>query len=215
MTPGLGSRLTGKLLRKFGTPTDVFRASLTELEACHLPVVPARAIHTKLAHKDAEAELAQVRTLGCRLLNWSEPEYPQRLLEIYDPPPLLYVRGDVSLLNRHSISMVGTRRPTPYGNQIAERLGHDLAERGLVIVSEDRSAIRRGQVLDAVAVIADVAAHDPGAGAILWLAVPERHAAFHQAVIGLPTRLQPSPRGLRQEPRISGPHLASHVVRFS
>lgn len=135
MTPGLGSRLTGKLLRQFGSPTDVFRASLTELEACHLPVAPARAIHTKLAHKDAEAELAQVRTLGCRLLNWSEPEYPQRLLEIYDPPPLLYVRGDVSLLNRHSISMVGTRRPTPYGNQIAERLGHDLAERGLVIVS--------------------------------------------------------------------------------
>ena len=135
MTPGLGSRLTGKLLRQFGSPTGVFRASLTELEACRLPVVPARAIHAKLAHKDAEAELAQVRTLRCRLLNWSEPEYPQRLLEIYDPPPLLYVRGDMSLLNRHSISMVGTRRPTPYGNQIAERLGHDLAERGLVIVS--------------------------------------------------------------------------------
>ena len=135
MTPGLGSRLTGKLLRQFGSPTDVFRASLTDLEACHLPAAPARAIHTKLAHKEAEAELAQVRTLGCRLLNWSEPEYPQRLLEIYDPPPLLYVRGDINLLNRHSISMVGTRRPTPYGNQIAERLGHDLAERGLVIVS--------------------------------------------------------------------------------
>jgi len=135
MTPGLGSRLTGKLLRRFGSPTDVFRASLTELEACHLPAAPARAIHTKLAHKEAESELAQVRTLGCRLLNWSEPEYPQRLLEIYDPPPLLYVRGDASLLNRHSISMVGTRRPTPYGNQVAERLGHDLAAHGLVIVS--------------------------------------------------------------------------------
>ena len=87
------------------------------------------------AHKDAEAELAQVRKLGCRLLNWDEPEYPQRLLEIYDPPPLLYVRGDASVLNRHSISMVGTRRPTPYGNQVAERLGRDLAERGLTIVS--------------------------------------------------------------------------------
>ena len=135
MTPGLGSRLTGKLLRQFGSPTDVFRASLTELEACHLPTVPARAIQAKQAHKDAEAELAQVRSLGCRLLNWDEPEYPQRLLEIYDPPPLLYVRGDAGALNRHSISMVGTRRPTPYGNQVAERLGHDLAERGLSIVS--------------------------------------------------------------------------------
>jgi DNA processing protein len=135
MTPGLGSRLTGKLLRQFGSPQDVFRASLTELEACHLPSVPARAIQSKGAHKDAEEELAQVRKLGCRLLNWDEPEYPQRLLEIYDPPPLLYVRGEAGVLNRHSISMVGTRRPTPYGNQVAERLGHDLAERGLTIVS--------------------------------------------------------------------------------
>jgi DNA processing protein len=113
----------------------VFRASLTQLEACRLPSVPARAIHAKQAHKQAEEELARVRTMGCRLLNWDEPEYPRRLLEIYDPPPLLYVRGDAGALNRHSISMVGTRRPTPYGNQIAERLGHDLAARGLTIVS--------------------------------------------------------------------------------
>ena len=136
MTPGLGSRLIGKLLRQFGSPEHVFRASLRDLEACHLPSAPAQAIHLKRAYKDAEAELAQLRKLDrCRLLNWDEPGYPRRLLEIYDPPPLLYVRGDVGVLNRHSISMVGTRRPTPYGNQMAERLGHDLAERGLVIVS--------------------------------------------------------------------------------
>ncbi len=135
MTPGLGPRLAGKLLRQFGSPDGIFRASLTEIEACHLPVKPTRAIHSKVAHKEAEAEVARVRKLGCRVLNWDEPEYPQRLLEIYDPPTLLYVKGDASLLNRHSISMVGTRRPTPYGNQIAEKLGHDLAARGLVIVS--------------------------------------------------------------------------------
>jgi len=135
MTPGLGSRLTGKLLRQFGSPEGIFRASLTELEACRLPAAPAQAIKARTFHKEAEAELAEVRKLGCRLLNWDEPEYPQRLLEIYDPPPLLYVRGDASVLNRHSISMVGTRRPTPYGNQVAERLGRDLAERGLTIVS--------------------------------------------------------------------------------
>jgi DNA processing protein len=135
MTPGLGSRLTGKLLRQFGSPEGIFRASLTELEACRLPAAPAQAIKARSSHKEAEAELAEVRKLGCRLLNWDEPEYPQRLLEIYDPPPLLYVRGDASVLNRHAISMVGTRRPTPYGNQVAERLGRDLAEHGLTIVS--------------------------------------------------------------------------------
>src|ERR1700730_12504885 len=135
MTPGLGLRLTGKLRRQYGSPRELFAASLPNLKAGLLPAPPARAIQSKHAHKDAEEELAQVRKLGCRLLNWDEPEYPQRLLEIYDPPPLLYVRGDASVLNRHSISMVGTRRPTPYGVQVAERLGHDLAERGLTIVS--------------------------------------------------------------------------------
>lgn len=135
MTPGLGSRLTGKLLRQFGSPEGIFRASLTELEACRLPSAPARAIQSRSAHKEAEAELDRVRKLGCQLLNWDDPEYPRRLLEIYDPPPLLYVRGDAAALNRHSISMVGTRRPTPYGNQVAERLGRELAERGLTIVS--------------------------------------------------------------------------------
>ena len=57
------------------------------------------------------------------------------MLEIYDAPPLLYLRGDRHVLRRHAISMVGTRRPTLYGKLMAERLARDLAERGLVIVS--------------------------------------------------------------------------------
>src|SRR5260370_16592757 len=111
MTPGLGSRLTGKLLRQFGSPEGIFRASLTEPEACHLPSAPARAIQSRQARKDAEEELALVRKLGCGLLNWDEPEYPQRLLEIYDPPPLLYVPGDPTALNRPPISIVAPRTP--------------------------------------------------------------------------------------------------------
>jgi DNA processing protein len=135
VTPGLASRLTAKLLRAIGSPEAIFRASLTQLEACSLPPAVAQAVFSKAPLKDAEKELEKVRKDGCRLLNWEEPEYPQRLLEIYDPPPLLYARGDLSVLNRHAISMVGTRRPTPYGNQMAERLARDLAERGLAIVS--------------------------------------------------------------------------------
>src|SRR5258708_13250159 len=119
MTPGLGSRLTGKLLRQFGSPEGIFRASVTELEACRLPSAPAQAIHSRQARKDAEEELAQIRKLGCLLLNWDEPEYPQRLLEIYDPPPLLYVRGDPTLLTRHSPSLLAHQLPTPSGHQLA------------------------------------------------------------------------------------------------
>ncbi len=135
VTPGLGARLTARLLRNFDTPEAVFRAPLTALEACQLPASVAQAIASQAPVKAAEKELAEVKKLGVRLVSWDESEYPKRLLEIYDPPPLLYVRGDLQVLARHSISIVGTRRPTPYGNQMAERLGRDLADRGLVIVS--------------------------------------------------------------------------------
>jgi DNA processing protein len=135
LTSGLGARLAAKLLRHFGSPEEIFRASLTELEACQLPVAVAQAIFSKAALRNAEKELALVRKAGCQLIQWEESEYPKRLLEIYDPPPLLYVRGNVQVLNRHAISMVGTRRPTPYGNQIAERLARDLAEHGLIVAS--------------------------------------------------------------------------------
>ncbi len=135
VTPGLGSRLTARVLRTFGTPEAVFRASLTELEACHLPAVVAQAIHSQAPLKAAENELAQLKKLGCRLIHWREPEYSKLLLQIYDPPPLLYLRGDPAVLSRHALAIVGTRRPTPYGNQMTERLARDLADRGLVIVS--------------------------------------------------------------------------------
>ena len=135
LTPGLGARMAGKLLLEFGSPEAIFHASLTALEGQRLPAAVAQAIHTRQPLSDAAKELAQVQAAGCRLLTWDEPEYPRRLREIYDPPTLLYVRGNVELLGRHLISIVGARRPTPYGNQMAERLARDLAARGLVIAS--------------------------------------------------------------------------------
>ena len=135
LTPGLGARTAGKLLRKFGSPDEIFNASLTALEAQHLTAAVAQAIQSRRPLSDAARELAQAQAIGCRLLTWDEPEYPTRLREIYDPPPLLYVKGNVGLLNRHLISIVGARRPTPYGNQMAQRLAKDLADRGLVVVS--------------------------------------------------------------------------------
>ncbi len=136
LTPGLASRLSARVLRKFGSPDSVFRASLTDLESCKLPAEVAQAIVKKESFKRAEKELDGVRKIAnCSLLNWTEPEYPQTLLQIYDPPVLLYVRGDAQVLNLPSLSIVGTRRPTLYGTQMAQRLGRDLAARGLVIVS--------------------------------------------------------------------------------
>ncbi|MGB7174839.1 MAG: DNA-processing protein DprA [Candidatus Acidiferrales bacterium] len=135
LTPGLGARTAGKLLRAFGSPGAIFSASLTSLEAQQLPAAVAQAIHSRQPLSTAAKELAQTEAAKCRLITWDEPSYPQLLKEIYDPPPLLYLKGNAELLNRHAIAIVGTRRPTPYGNQMAERLARDLAARGLVIVS--------------------------------------------------------------------------------
>lgn len=136
LTPGLASRLSARVLRRFESPDGVFRASLPDLESCQLPAQVAQAIVKKEAFKRAEKELAGIQKIaGCSLVNWTDPEYPQTLLQIYDPPVLLYVRGDPQVLNLPSLSIVGTRRPTLYGTQMAQRLGRELAARGLVVVS--------------------------------------------------------------------------------
>jgi DNA processing protein len=135
LTPGLGARTAGKLLSQFGTPDAVFSASLTALEAQQIPASVAQAIHSRQPMSAAAKEIAQVQAAGCRLLTWDEPEYPARLREIYDPPTILYTRGNIDLLAKPVISIVGSRRPTPYGNQMAEKLSRDLAARGVVIAS--------------------------------------------------------------------------------
>jgi len=135
MTPGIAARLSARLLREFGSPEGVFRASLTGLEGCNLPAPAAQAIFKKQTFWRAEKEVAAIRRIGCKLVTWKEPEYPQSLLQIYDPPVLLYVRGEATILNSPSLGIVGTRRPTIYGTQMTERMGRDLAKRGLAIVS--------------------------------------------------------------------------------
>ena len=97
----------------------------------------AQAIVKKQSFKRAEKDLTNLRKVaGARVINWTEPEYPQTLLQIYDPPVMLYTRGNAQILNAPSLSIVGTRKPTLHGSQMAERLGRDLAVRGIVIVSD-------------------------------------------------------------------------------
>jgi len=133
------------LLKEFGSPDEVFRAPLRRLEACNIRAPSAQAIVKKDSFKRAEKDLTNLRKVAARVINWTEPEYPQTLLQIYDPPVMLYVRGNSQILNAPSLSIVGTRKPTLYGSQMAERLGRDLALRGIVIVS----GLARG--IDAIA----------------------------------------------------------------
>ena len=101
LTPGLGARMAGKLLREFGSPEAIFNASLTALEAQRLPAAVAQAIHSRqpLSARRKNWRKRRRPAAGCSL--GTSRSIPSRLREIYDPPPLLYVSGNVELLSRH------------------------------------------------------------------------------------------------------------------
>ena len=122
-------------MRRLETPSQLFALSLTELEGLQLPAQSAQFIFDGKARASAEEEWARVSAQGATIISFASPEYPERLREIYDPPPVLWVRGDVSTLERPSIAVVGTRHPSPYGSGVAEMLARDLAVRRLLIVS--------------------------------------------------------------------------------
>lgn len=132
---GLGVRSAQKLIEQFGSPDAVYGASISALEGAGLTRRVAQQIRAGAGQQDAERELAAAEKLGCRLIPFGSSQYPAPLKQIADPPLVLYVRGDASLLARHSVAIVGTRRPSAYGSSVAHRLAGDLAQRQLVIVS--------------------------------------------------------------------------------
>jgi DNA processing protein len=135
LAPGLGTRNAARLVRAYGEARAVFRASPTELEAHGILPVVAQTLGGGAAFEAAAQEAARIEKEGCLFITWNDPRFPTTLKEIFDPPVALYARGDVSLLERACLAIVGSRKPTPYGSAVAERLAADLAARGAVVVS--------------------------------------------------------------------------------
>jgi DNA processing protein len=123
------------LIELLGGIEAVFRATLTELEATGIPAVSAQSLGTGRSLELAHEEQARASASGTHLLALDDPLYPPTLRQIYDPPLILYIKGNVEALSQPGIAVVGTRHPTPYGTGMAERLACDLAARGLVIFS--------------------------------------------------------------------------------
>jgi DNA processing protein len=135
LTPGLGTRNSGKLLDRFRTPRAIFSASRTELEGAGVSGAVAQSIASGCTFEDAAAQQEKMAEAGVELVTLGDPRYPEPLRQIYDPPILLFARGRVELLQSLTLGVVGTRRPTPYGLAVAERLAGDLAHAGLTIAS--------------------------------------------------------------------------------
>jgi len=135
LVPGLGTRTAGKLLDRFRTPQAVFRASRSELEAAGVGGVVAQSISSGCSFEDALDQQDKMSAHGTVVVVRSDPRYPALLREIFDPPILLFARGRLELLQPFHFAIVGTRRPTPYGLAVAEKLSADLARAGLTLVS--------------------------------------------------------------------------------
>jgi DNA processing protein len=135
LTPGLGPKRILRAAKTLHDLSSLFRLSLTELESLNFPAPAAQFLFTGKARSEAERELVRVVEQKGQILTFEDQDYPEQLREIFDPPPVLWVLGDVKLLARPAIAVVGTRHPTPYGTGMAEVLARDLASHRMVILS--------------------------------------------------------------------------------
>lgn len=133
--PGIGAAYTKKLITIFGDAAGVFQASWNALSLAEIPPESRKAILNFNAREELRTELQWLSRNGIRLLYFTDPEYPQRLLSITDAPPLLYYRGNADLNAQKTVGVVGTRSADSYGKKAAEHLIAQLGAVSPLIIS--------------------------------------------------------------------------------
>ncbi len=135
MVRGIGPARVRALLDYFGTLKEAWHAPAAELREAGLD---RRSVENLLAARrslDLEREMQRLERVGVQVFTWEDDDYPRRLRQIYNPPPVLYVRGTLLPQDEWAIAVVGTRRPTHYGREAARVLAGDLARQGVTVVS--------------------------------------------------------------------------------
>ncbi|MFQ5593522.1 MAG: DNA-processing protein DprA [Anaerolineae bacterium] len=135
MVPGIGPKRFESLLKYFGSAGDAWQAHAGDLQAAGLDRRSLESLLTTRAKLDLEAEVARNAEAGVAILTWDDPDYPPLLKQIYDPPFVLYFRGELLPADEWAIAVVGTRRASAYGREATRRLAGDLAANGVTIVS--------------------------------------------------------------------------------
>jgi DNA processing protein len=128
---GIGPRRTERLRSAFGSGVAAAEASAAERSAALERRLPAK----RPDLDRAEADLAAWRDLGIEAIPVGGDRYPAALAAIYDPPPLLYLRGERRALSGRAVAVIGSRNASPHGTRFAESLAGDLAARGALVVS--------------------------------------------------------------------------------
>jgi DNA processing protein len=143
--PGVGTKRYQAMLARFGTLAQAWTATRSELKEAGLDQRTVRVIADERVNIEPDAEWERLEKAGVRVLTWNDPAYPARLKEIDDAPPLLYLKGEFAPQDDLSVAVVGTRRATPYGRQVAEEMSFQLAANRITVVS----GLARG--IDAIA----------------------------------------------------------------
>jgi DNA processing protein len=136
MVPNVGPVRVRALLEVFGEPQAILAACRNELMRVeNIGAEVAQSIVNWRQHVDLAAELARIEKVGVQVVTREEAEYPKHLREIYDPPLALYVRGSIGEGDPHAVAIVGSRRTTLYGQEMARKLAYQLARVGVTVVS--------------------------------------------------------------------------------
>jgi len=133
--PNLGAVRYRALESHFPDLEHAWRAPFGELRAAGLDESVARTIVTHRDSISPDGVMEKLEKCGGYALNWHDPQYPAKLAEIYDPSPVLYVRGSLEASDERSLAVVGTRKATAYGKEAASILCRDLASNGVAVIS--------------------------------------------------------------------------------
>jgi DNA processing protein len=194
--PRIGTVRFKLLEERFGTLERAWSAGFSELRDAGLDKSTAQLAASRKLAIDPEAEMKRLADSDVRVITWHDDEYPGRLKEIYDLPPVLYLRGELTSEDDRSVAVVGTRKPTAYGRESAYQLTHELARAGVTIVS----GLARG--IDA---IAHRAALDAGHRTIAVLGsgvdviYPREHASLAAEILQNGVIVSEHPLGARPD----------------
>jgi DNA processing protein len=192
LTPGIGASAIHALLRRFGLPQAILERKRSEL-APHLDAAALQALDSDAVRRALERALDWAAQPGNHVLTLDDPAYPKALLEIGDPPPLLYARGRLELLNRAALAIVGSRNATAQGALNAEAFARALSDAGLTIVSGLAAGIdaaaHRGGLAGASSTIAvlgtGIDITYPSRNAALSAQIAERGALVSEFALGI------------------------------
>ncbi len=136
MVSSLGSILIFRLMEKFSTAQNIFQADVFDLVGIPgISIEIAKRIKRILSAPEFTRELEQIKANNTTIITIEDEEYPALLKEIYDPPVVLYLKGDVSVFQNKMLGIIGCRRASTYGLKQADQIAKSLAKCGISIVS--------------------------------------------------------------------------------